>query len=368
MNIEQKSAEKKQNKTKSQIFSDRISGEIWDTISHPDENLIKNLNVIFDKSFRLISRSDLSNPGTQKEIFDQILVFLNELLWKIDAKKFYNNIPRTDIKKFSKKSLWEQFIHNIYWKQWKLFYRNEIGWWSCSYWTILLKHFFEELEKRWMDIKSEIFFYPNNDISGWRWHSGVIVSFQWKEYLADFGWFNQNNKNSIIENIDNLNKIYCSNNFDCFKSDAIKKYYKLQKKEKGRWKNTWLLFFHDIWTFTDRRSQRLRKNATIEFIPKLDWKHSKNVKFEFHSDKIYLTVDGVQHVFVFKKDKKHPSVDISDERFFDYFISHIQHLQTTNKSTKEVLNIKWEKNIFTEYLNLIREKINIQKLRKIYEN
>ena len=156
MNIEQKSAEKRQIKTKSQIFFDKISDEIWNTISHPDENLIKNLNVIFDKSFRLISRSDLSNPETQKEIFDQILVFLNELLWKIDAKKFYNNIPKTDIKKFSTKSLWEQFMHNIYWKQRKLYYRDEIGWGSCSYWTILFKHFFEELEKRWMNIKTLI--------------------------------------------------------------------------------------------------------------------------------------------------------------------------------------------------------------------
>jgi len=364
MDIEQKSTEKKQFKTKSQIFSDKISNEIWETISNPDENLIKNLNVIFNKSFKLISRSNLNNPDTQKEIFDQILVFMNELLWKIDAKKFYNNIPKTDIKKFSKKSLWEQFIHNIYWKQRKLFYRDEIGWWSCSYWTILFKHFFEELEKKWMDIKSEIFFYPMKDIDGGRWHSGVIISFQWKEYLADFWWFNQNNKNPIIEDIDNLNIIYSSNNFDCFRSDAIKKYYKLQKKRKEEPK--WPLFFHNIWTFTDRRSQRSRKNATIEFVPKLDWIHSKNVKFEFHSDKIYLTIDGIQHTFLYKDSNKSWK-DIPDEKFFDYFISHIHHLQTTDKSTKETLNIKWEKNIFTEYLNLIREKISIQKLRKIYE-
>jgi len=365
MNIEEKSVEKKQIKTKNQIFSDRISSEIWETISNPDENLIKKLNAIFDKSFRLISRSNLNNPHTQKEIFDQILVFMNELLWKIDAKKFYNNIPKTDIKKFSKKSLWEQFIHNIYWKQRKLFYRDEIGGWSCSYWTILFKHFFEELEKKWMKIKSEIFFYPMKDIDGERWHSGVIISFQWKEYLADFWWFNQNNKNPIIESIDNLNKIYYSNNFNCFKSDAIEKYYKLKKRKKKD--NAWLLFFHDIWTFTNRRSQRARNNATIEFIPKLNWKESKDVKFEFQSDKIYLTIDGIQHVFIYKKDKKSPK-DIPDEKFFDYFISHIHHLQTSDKFTKETLSIKWEKNIFTEYLNLIREKINIQKLRKIYEN
>lgn len=366
MNIEDPDKKEEQKKTKCQIFSDKISNEIWKTIESPDENLTQSLNKIFNKVFKLISKNDLSNPNIQREIFEQILSFLNNLFWKIEIKKFYNNIPKTDIKKYSEKNLWEQFIHNIYWKQRKLFYRNEIGGWSCSYWTILFKHFFEELGKRWMNLKSEIFFYPMKDIDGGRWHSWVIVSFQWKDYLADFWWFNQNNNNPIIENIDNLNRIYSSNNFDCFKSDAIKKYYKLQKKGKKR-KDTWLLFFHDIWAFTDRRSQRSRKNATIEFVPKLDWKQSKDVKFEFQPDKIYLTIDGIQHIFIYKKDHK-PLKDIPNEKFLDYFISHIQHLQTTNKSTKEIVKIKWEKSIFTEYLNLIREKINIQNFRKIYED
>ena len=363
MNIENLDKKETQWKTKCQIFSDRISDEIWKIIENPDENLTQRLNGTFSKVFRLVSKNDLSNPNIQKEIFEQILSFLNNIFWKIEIKKFYNNIPKTDIKKYWKKTLWEQFIHNIYWKQRKLFYRDEIGWWSCSYWTILFKHFFEELEKRWMSLTSEIFFYPSDDISGWRWHSWVIVSFQWKNYLADFWWFNQNNE--IIESIDNLNKIYGINNFDSFKSDAIDRYYKTKKKDKN--KSKWPLFFHDIWTFTERRSKRRRKNATIEFVPKLDWKHSKDVKFEFQPDKVYLTIDGVQHLFIYKKDKK-PSLEISDERFFDYFISHIQHSQTTDKSTKQILRIKWEKTLFTEYLNLIREKINIQKLRKIYEN
>ena len=359
MNIESKSAE--QGKSKTQRFSDKISSEIWETISNPDENLIKRLNAIFDKSFKLISKSDLNNREVQKKICDQILVFMNELLWKIDAKKFYNNIPTTDIKKFSKKSLWEQFMHNIYWKQRKLYYRNEIGWGSCSYWTIIFKHFFDELEKRWMDIKSEIFFYPMNDIEGGWWHSGVIVSFQWKEYLADFGWFNHHvDDNLIIQSIDSLNEQYNSKTFDRFRADSIEKYYKLKDKPDN------LLFFHDTGAFVNRRSQRTRKNATIEFTPKLDWKISKDVKFEFQPDKIYLTIDGIQHVFIYKKDKKHPSADVSDEKFFDYFISHIEHVETTEKTTKKPLNIKWEKTIFTEYLELIRKKISIQKLRTIY--
>ncbi len=363
MNIESKSTE--QEKTKCQIFSDKISNEIWKTIGNPDENLTQSLNKTFNKVFKLISKNDLNNPNIQREIFEQILSFLNNLFWKVEIKKFYNNIPKTDIKKYSEKNLWEQFIHNIYWKQRKLFYRDEIWGWSCSYWTILFKHFFEELEKRGMNLKSEIFFYPNDDMDGWRWHSWVLVSFQWKTYLADFWGFNQNNDNQIIESVDNLNKIYCTNNFDCFKDDAIKRYYKTPKKKKEKFK--WPLFFHDVWTFTERRSQRARNNATIEFVPKLDWKQSKDVKFEFQPDKVYLTIDGIQHTFTYVKDGKTPR-DIPDEKFFDYFISHIQHLQTTDKSTKEIIKIKWEKTIFTEYLNIIREKISIEKLRKIYGN
>lgn len=364
MNIEDKSTKEKIRKKKNQIFSDKISSEIWETISNPDENLIKNLNSIINKSFRLISRSNLKDSQVQKEIFEQILSFLNNLFWNIDIKKFYNNIPKTNIKKYAEKSLWEQFIHNIYWKQRKLFYREEIGWWSCSYRTILLKHFFEELEKRWMKLKSDIFFFHNNDINGWRWHSGVIVLFQWKEYLADFSWFNSTTGVPIIQSVDDINKKYKSNNFDCFRSKNIKKYYKLYDKKTDNPRD--LLFFHDTQTFAERWAKRWRKNATIEFVPKLDWESSKEIKFEFRPNKIYLTIDDIQYIFTYKKENK-ISIDIPDEKFFDYFISHIQHLQTINKSTKEIINTTWEKSIFTKYLDLIREKISIQKLRKIYK-
>ena len=348
---------------KSPNFNDKISREIWKILSNPDENLIENLNSIIEKSFRLIAKSNLDDPKVQKKIFDQILSFLNNLFWKLDIKKFYNNIPKTDIQKYSGKSLWEQFIHNIYWKQRKLFYRDEIWWWSCSYWTILLKHFFEELENRWMDLKSDIFFYPHNDLEGWRWHSGVIISFQWKEYLADFWWFNHAISNKIIQSIDGLNEIYSSNNFDSFRTPNIKKYYKLRDKKEDRPKN--ILFFHDTESFANRWSQRWRTNATIEFVPKLDWKQSKEVKFEFQPDKVYLTVDNIEYIFSYKNDNK-PTKDIPDKKFFDYFISHIQHLRTIDKSTKKPISTTWEKSTFTEYLNLIHNKVSIEKLRKIY--
>ena len=222
--------DKENNKQKKLSYIDRFSDDIWKILSSPNENMIQELNYVFEKFLRLVSMSDLKNEEIQKTIFQNVFDFLNKLFEKIDIKKFYNNIPKINIKQYSENSVWEMFLHNIYWKERKLFYRDEIEWWSCSYWTILFKRFFDELEKKWLKIKSDIFFYPNNDLEGWWWHSWLIITFQWKDYLVDFWWFNSMQDNPIMENIDVLNEKYESTVFDALKRKNIEKYYRQKIK------------------------------------------------------------------------------------------------------------------------------------------
>ena len=358
MDIEHKSIQEKQIKTNCQILSDKISSEIWETISNPHKNLTKKLDSIINKSFKLISKNDLKNPEIQKKIFEQIIKFLNDLFWKIDAKKFYNNIPKTNIQKYSEKSLWEELMHNIYWKNRQTFYINEVWGWDCYYRTILFKKFFDKLTKMWMNIQSNIFLY---NLDSW-WHAWVIVSFQDQDYIVDIWWIPATFWLTAVS-IEDLNRLTVSKSFDNFSREKINKHKEATKRNP---KKRWLMFFSDTNDFISMISEKNDHSATIEFNPNLDWEWSKNVKFEFYPDKICLTIDNIQHIFSYKKSTK-PQKNIPDEKFFDYFISQIRYLSSNDKTTNQAFKNSWEKSIFTKYLSLIREKINIQNLRKIYE-
>lgn len=338
-------------------FVDIFSKEIWKILSEADDNITDKIDYVFKKFLKLVSISDLQDPKIQKRIFNQIFEFLNSLFSKIDIKKFYNNIPKTDIKHYNDKTIWEMFLHNIYWKERKLFYKDEVEWWSCSYWTVLFKHFFDELEKKWMNIKSDIFFYPVNDKNWGRWHSGVIVTFQGKDYLVDFWWFNVHFNDKIIEDICILNKKYWNNWFNCFKRGNIEKYYKTKWKKDKK-----LMFFHDTETFTTRWMERSRNNATIELKPNLDFEWSKEVKLSFYSDRIILNIQDKMITFFLDEKKLKNNNIISDENIFDLLLSSI----VKQSSVSTISGFKSNKQELEKYLSLVRSKINIQNLRKIY--
>ena len=344
-------------KNKNKKFIDRFSDEIWQVLSEANDDITGNIDNIFKKFLKLVSISDLQDSKIQKLIFDQIFEFLNSLFSKIDIKKFYNNIPKTDIKHYDEKTVWQMFLHNIYWKERKLFYRDEVEWGSCSYWTILFKHFFEELEKKWMDIQTDIFFYPVNDKTWGRWHSGVIVTFQGKDYLIDFWGFNSHFENEIIEDINVLNKKYEANSFNCFKRKNIEKYYKTKWKKDEK-----LMFFPDTWTFTSRWIQRGRNNATIELKPNLDFEGSKNVKVSFYPNRIILNIQDKEITFLLDERRIKSNQSISDENIFDLLLSSI----TRQTSASTALEYKNNKQELEKYLSLVWSKINIQNLRKIY--
>ena len=97
MPIEKYTEKTKKDTNKCKKTIDKIIQEIWNIITNPDDNLVANLDHIFEKSLRLIAQNDLENPTVQKDIFEQILSLLNRLFWEVKIKKLYNNIPKTDI-------------------------------------------------------------------------------------------------------------------------------------------------------------------------------------------------------------------------------------------------------------------------------
>lgn len=356
MSIENTERNKDSKKAKYQIYTDNISHEIGETIINPDSHIIQKINNIINKSIRFISKNDIKKPETQKEVFEQIISFFNNIFSDIEIKKFYNNIPKTDLQSYSKKTLWEKFMHNIYGKQRKLFYKDIIEWGDCYYWTVLFKEFFDKLEKIWMNIQTNIFLYDNK----WWGHAWVTINFQWKDYIIDISWFNANFGDLVIQSIDDLNKKSESNLFDNFSCEKIKQY----KKQKSKKHKNEIIFFSNIQDFVENVSKKEISNAVVEFNPNLDGESSKNIRFDFYPNKILLTIDNAEHTFKSKNPKTIPN--ITNEKFFDYFISNIAYISSKDKTKNTPFKNLEEKTILVKYLSIIRNKINISKLRQIY--
>lgn len=350
-------------KSKLYHFTDSILRNLWDILWNPDEDLSLRIDSIFNRALNLIRKSDLTNPEIQKSIFDQIVYFLNWLFKKVEIKKFYNNIPKTDIKNYERQSLWKEFIHNVYWKEWKLFYRDEIEGCDCSYWAVMFKHLFDKLKEMWMDIESDIFYYNNAE----RWHSWVVVSFQDSDYLIDINWFNAVCWNFVMQKIEALNDYSESKNFDVFSRKNIKKYYRIHSDNKWQKpKNDVCMLYNSAEDFIWEWCKKDHRSATIEFNPNITWK-SENLKIVFISDKFQISIDWVCYTFPVDKQLITKLSNIPDDKILDTIISFMDYkLINENKKYKKVLITKYEKSLLAKYLNLIRSKIKISELRKIY--
>ena len=220
-------------------------------LKNPWDAFWNRIDSIIKRVISSINPESIQDKLVQMKSFNEICDFLNGLFKEIQIKKFYNNIPKTTLAAYSKKNLWNQFINNIYGKERKIFYRDEVNWWDCYYRTVFLKHLFDTLKSKWLDIQNRIFIYDEN-----RWHSSIIIKFQWETYLADYGLFNQL-FNKLISPITDLNWLYQRAG--------------LTKLSFNRKNDVWIRYFDEIKTFVDYISDKKIDSAAIEFNPKFEW-------------------------------------------------------------------------------------------------
>lgn len=318
---------------KQKDVSKKITHLINETLKNPWDNFGDRIDYIINKVISSINPESISNEQVQKKIFHEICDFLNRLFKEIQIKKFYNNIPKIDLNSYSKKNLWNQIINNIYWKERKIFYKNEINGWDCNYWSILLKNLFDKLKSKWLNIQDRIFAYDIN-----RWHSGVIIKFQWETYLADVSWFNQI-VGKTISPVSDLNWLYETKNFTKFSFN--------------RKNDFWLRYFDEKKDFIDYINSKKINSAAIEFNPRLvDWKE-KNIRIQLFKKFISLRIDWKEKRYIFDKN-------------FDF--------SKVCKNSHEVLDclLKWiiadknEKHEIRLYFDMIRDKIDPKKINEIF--
>lgn len=303
------------------------------TLKNPWDEFWNRIDSIIKKVIFSIDSESIQDTLVQMKNFNEICNFLNGLFKEIQIKKFYNNIPKTTLSAYSKKNLWNQFINNIYGKERKIFYRDEITWWDCYYRTVFLKNLFDTLQSKWLDIQNRIFVYDEN-----RWHSSVIIKFQWEVYLADYGLFNHA-FGKIISPIDDLDGLYQMKGFT--------------KVSFNRNSDIGVRYFDDTKKFVDYLSNKKINSAAIEFTPRLEEWKEKNIRIVLFKKYISLRINGQEKKYMIKD---------------NFQLSHIC------KNPHEVLTclLRWviaskeEKHEINIYFDIIRNKLNPQKIYEIF--
>ena len=167
------------------------------------KDIADGFNRIFDMIQRLIKYSPQEKLGekAQSKIFTDISNFINQIDENHNFPYVFNTFPKTSIKDYCNKTVWEQFSQLAWLKN----QDNDLmpEWWSCSYRTLMLYNILSKLKEAWLDLEIKFFRAKNKDKGinqlDEMWHSWLVVNFKGKDYLVDWG-----EHNCIIKNVNNF--------------------------------------------------------------------------------------------------------------------------------------------------------------------
>jgi hypothetical protein len=317
--------------TKATTISKKVIQLINTTLKNPWDHFSERINYIIQKAIISSTKqqNNILDNECQKRIFEEVCIFLNELFKEVQIKKFYNNIPDIDLVQYWEKNIGEQFVNNIYGKDRKLFYREELKWGSCHHWTILLKNLFDILKEKWVIIENRILAYDTI----W-WHSALLIRFQWEKYLADI---NDSSK-KIISSVTELNKKH-----------ETKEFSKLSFNKKHE---DWKYYFDSTREFAEYIKKRPSKWATIEFKPKFENGEENDIRLELWKGYIALIING----------------EIQKYRVNTFSLEyHWSEYEVIESLLKNIHGSKDQKQEISKYLYMIVNKIDPQKILEIYK-
>jgi len=173
-------------------YSNDRNQEAKSEIEQDTDNLLRRF-ISFVKNDANNQKKNAINSkimNEQKYFFCDIRELLKTIQNGYYFTKIHNSIWPTSLEEYKDKTLGEQMMHNMYGRERWLDKSCEGG--SCSYRTVLLYNFFEKLKEAWLDIDIKIYRFKNleDEIIGERSlrHSGLIVTFQWRDYMVDYNW------------------------------------------------------------------------------------------------------------------------------------------------------------------------------------
>jgi len=285
----------------------------------------------------------------QKAFFEDVCAFVNFFVEDTYLSTVYNSFPETELEEYSEKTMWNQLFQNMYvrnrWMNWIA------QWWSCSYWTILLYNFFNELKKAWLDLEISLFRYKNLDddilwLLNAQRHSWLIVRFQGKDYMVDHDWILYDKNKSIVRPLDpyiNMPKQY-KEFFENFRTENMNETDKLK-------------FFDNVQDFI-RHCEEYPEYPKLSFYAKLPGEDGmRKFAYEFWKYNFWVLIDGSMCEFFLKDNNLNPN-KLLDDLVKKAFVKKVGN-NFVWLMDKDRQNLK-------DYLNFIKWKINIKSLYKNY--
>lgn len=331
-------------------YSNDRNKETESELSQDTNNLLEKLiNIVKNNAKNKAIRWKIANE--QKYFFNDIRELLNSFHNDPYFTKIHNSIWPTSLKEYKDKSLGEQIMHNMYGKE-RWFDKSCEGG-SCSYWTILLYNFFKKLKEAWLDIDIKIYRYKNlEDEIMWEKtlrHSGLTINFQWKDYLVDYEWISQEDEWKMVKSINHY-----INEYD--DDEAGKKVLKNFKKWK-QIETDQIIFFDNIDEFL-RHVNEFPENKQISLYVKIE-NRVFPVKFDyiFTDNWVKIGLNGKWKDYILSDN------ELSREDFIKNFMKKVWILK----------DINWlhyitehERNDLTKCMNIIKDKIDTNKLHQDY--
>jgi hypothetical protein len=331
-------------------YSNDRNKETESELSQDTNNLLeKFINIVKNNAKNKAIHWKIANE--QKYFFNDIRELLNSFHNDPYFTKIHNSIWPTSLEEYKDKSLGEQIMHNMYGKE-RWFDKSCEGG-SCSYWTILLYNFFKKLKDAWLDIDIKIYRYKNlEDEIMWEKtlrHSGLTINFQWKDYLVDYKWISEEDEWKMVKSINHYINEYDNN-------EAGKKVLKNFKK----WKQTetdQIIFFDNINEFL-RHVNEFPEYKQISLYVKIE-NRVFPVKFDyiFTDNWVKIGLNGKWKDYILSDN------ELSREDFIKNYMEKVWILK----------DINWlhyitehERNDLTRCINIIKDKIDTDKLHQDY--
>ena len=369
----------------------KFNEEIVNLLKSSDdpEYLWKEFDRLFLKLLRLIKYSNDRNKETESELFQATDNLLKKFVdfvknwvnndkkkaihWKIKNEqkyffcdirellktfqtgpyftKIHNSIWPTSLEEYKDKSCGEQMLHNMYGRERWLDKSCEGG--SCSYRTILLYNFFTKIKEAWLDIDIKIYRYKNlEDKIMWSQtmrHSGLVINFQWKDYLVDYKWILQTNDWEMVKSINHFINEYDD---DENGQKILKNFKKWNQKE-----SKYVIFFDNIDDFL-KHVEEFPEYKRISLYVKIE-DSVYPVKFD------YIFTDKGVKISSYEKWKEYILNDneLNKEDFIKNFTENIWIVKDRYWSHRITDH---EKNDLDTYMNFIKNKIDTDKLHQHY--
>lgn len=277
-----------------------------------------------------------SDPDTQAHCFTTISYILNNLCNQTNIKKFYNTAPSTSLREYSKKNHADQLLNNIYHNNRQRFYKDDIGWGNCHYRSVLFKNIFDLFQSQWLEIESKIVAHKNI----W-WHSFVLVTFQWQQYIVDVWWIDMISKKTVtpVDTLESSMRL------------ALENHIKKDKQADAK-----VILYNDTAQFAEYIDTKPIKNISIQFKPKIEKGHiSSDIDISINKKMVQITIDDTKYTLHIPEHYAPFRRIRNNQQLFDDILKS----SIADSLTKDVYN---------NYIYMVAEKINHHKLKGLRDH